>query len=153
MDPLTNPYAPGAGIPPPELAGRDGILAAADLAVQRRRLCRRGRSLMFIDLRGVGKTVRGRRCPSPKWAASAMPFQTAPLGPEDVGFRRPTVRPGVRRREGAGHGSIAPVDVGCCLDFDQGVVLDQIVDDNHRHGREVFSENTLIGLTDLPLPC
>jgi len=57
MDPLTNPYAPGAGAPPPELAGRDGILAAADIAIQRRGLCRPARSLMFIGLWGVGKTV------------------------------------------------------------------------------------------------
>ena len=57
MDPLTNPYAPGAGTPPPELAGRDSILAAADVAIQRNRLCRPARSFMFIGLRGVGKTV------------------------------------------------------------------------------------------------
>ncbi len=57
MNPLTNPYAPGAGAPPPELAGRDGILDAADIAIQRNRLCRPARSLMFIGLRGVGKTV------------------------------------------------------------------------------------------------
>ena len=57
MDPLTNPYAPGAGTPPPELAGRDSILAAADIAIQRNRLCRPARSFMFIGLRGVGKTV------------------------------------------------------------------------------------------------
>ena len=52
-----DPYAPGAGAPPPELAGRDGILDAADVAIQRSRLCRPARSLMFIGLRGVGKTV------------------------------------------------------------------------------------------------
>ncbi len=55
MDPLTNPYAPGAGAPPPELAGRDGILAAADIAIQRRGLCRPARSLVFIGLRPRGE--------------------------------------------------------------------------------------------------
>ena len=35
MDPLTNPYALGAGFTPPELAGRDTILAVADIAIQR----------------------------------------------------------------------------------------------------------------------
>ena len=57
MDPLTNPYAPGVGTPPPEPAWRDSILAAADVAIQRNRLCRPARSFMFIGLRGVGKTV------------------------------------------------------------------------------------------------
>ena len=57
MGPLTNPYALGAGNPPPELAGRDSILAAADVAILRNRLCRPARSFMFIGLRGVGKTV------------------------------------------------------------------------------------------------
>ena len=57
MDPLTNPFAPGAGTPPPELAGRDSILAAAELAIQRNRLCMPARSFMFIGLRGAGKTV------------------------------------------------------------------------------------------------
>ncbi len=57
MDPLTNPFAPGAGTPPPELAGRDSILVAADVAVQRNKACRPARSLMLVGLRGVGKTV------------------------------------------------------------------------------------------------
>ena len=54
---MTNPYAPGAGTPPPELAGRDGILSEADVAIQRNRACRPARSLMLVGLRGVGKTV------------------------------------------------------------------------------------------------
>ncbi|MDE0312719.1 MAG: AAA family ATPase [Caldilineaceae bacterium] len=57
MDPLLNPYAPGAGTPPPELAGRDAILADARLAVQRNRSGQSARSFMFVGLRGVGKTV------------------------------------------------------------------------------------------------
>ena len=57
MDPLLNPYAPGAGTPPPELAGRDTILADARLAIRRNRSGQSTRSFMFVGLRGVGKTV------------------------------------------------------------------------------------------------
>ena len=57
MDPLTNPYTPGAGFPPPELAGREQLLANAELAIKRNAIGRPTRSLMFIGLRGVGKTV------------------------------------------------------------------------------------------------
>ncbi len=57
MDPRVNPYAPGAGTPPPELAGRDDVLADARLAIQRNESGRSARSFMFVGLRGVGKTV------------------------------------------------------------------------------------------------
>jgi len=57
LDPQTNPYAPGAGTPPPELAGRDAILDEAKTAIQRNRLGKSSRSFIFVGLRGVGKTV------------------------------------------------------------------------------------------------
>lgn len=57
MRPQSNPYAPGAGTPPPELAGRDTILADAHIAIQRNKLGMSARSFMFVGLRGVGKTV------------------------------------------------------------------------------------------------
>ena len=57
MDPVTNPYAPGAGTPPPELAGRDELLRAVDIAGQRVRAGRHAKSVLMIGLRGVGKTV------------------------------------------------------------------------------------------------
>ncbi len=57
MDPIANPFAPGAGTPPPELAGRDDLLSAARIAIERARHGRSGRSLLLIGLRGVGKTV------------------------------------------------------------------------------------------------
>ena len=57
MNPRVNPYAPGAGTPPPELAGRDVVLAAALLAIQRNQSGHSARSFMFVGLRGVGKTV------------------------------------------------------------------------------------------------
>ncbi len=57
MDPITNPYAPGAGTPPPELAGRDELLRTVDIATQRIRAGRPAKSVLMIGLRGVGKTV------------------------------------------------------------------------------------------------
>ena len=57
MDPRLNPYAPGAGTPPPELAGREGVIEAASIALDRIRNGLVARSLMLVGLRGVGKTV------------------------------------------------------------------------------------------------
>lgn len=57
MDPRTNPYAPGAGTPPPELAGRDEIIERASIALDRFRNGLPARSLLLVGLRGVGKTV------------------------------------------------------------------------------------------------
>lgn len=57
MDPRTNPYAPGAGTPPPELAGRDDIIERAAIALDRIRAGRASRSVILYGLRGVGKTV------------------------------------------------------------------------------------------------
>ena len=57
MDPIRNPYAPGAGTPPPELAGRDELREQARIALARVRIQRPTKSLLLIGLRGVGKTV------------------------------------------------------------------------------------------------
>jgi hypothetical protein len=57
VDPVRNPYSPGAGTRPPALVGRDGEIEAMDVALQRLRLGRDGRSQMLTGLRGVGKTV------------------------------------------------------------------------------------------------
>lgn len=57
MDPVRNPYSPGAGSPPPALVGRDTELEAFDIAVQRLGIGRSAKSLMLTGLRGVGKTV------------------------------------------------------------------------------------------------
>jgi len=57
VDPVRNPFAPGAGTPPPELAGRDELLAAARVAMERVRIGRPAKSLLMVGLRGVGKTV------------------------------------------------------------------------------------------------
>ena len=57
MDPIRNPYAPGAGSPPPELAGRSVIRRDVEVRLQRLRLGRPAKSVMLVGLRGVGKTV------------------------------------------------------------------------------------------------
>lgn len=57
MDPVRNPYAPGAGTPPPELAGRGEIRETARIALERARIGRSSKSIIMVGLRGVGKTV------------------------------------------------------------------------------------------------
>jgi len=57
MDPVRNPYAPGAGTPPPELAGRDELRDTVRIALARVRLGRPTKSVLMVGLRGVGKTV------------------------------------------------------------------------------------------------
>jgi len=57
MDPLENPFSPGAGSPPPELVGRDAILEQAQIALHRLRAGRPAKSMILVGLRVVGKTV------------------------------------------------------------------------------------------------
>ena len=57
MDPVKNPYSPGAGTPPPALAGRDELLETVRIALDRIRGGRPTKSILMIGLRGVGKTV------------------------------------------------------------------------------------------------
>lgn len=57
MDPIRNPFAPGAGSPPPELAGRDNVRQKMKLCLGRLRIGRPAKSVMLVGLRGVGKTV------------------------------------------------------------------------------------------------
>jgi AAA ATPase domain len=57
MDPVRNPFAPGAGTPPPELAGRDELRERVRIAIDRIRLGRPAKSVLMVGLRGVGKTV------------------------------------------------------------------------------------------------
>ena len=57
MDRRTNPYAPGAGTPPPELVGRDALIEDAEIALDRLRNGLAAKSLLMVGLRGVGKTV------------------------------------------------------------------------------------------------
>jgi len=57
MDPIRNPYSPGAGSPPPELAGRNALRAQLAIALARIRRGNQAKSVLMVGLRGVGKTV------------------------------------------------------------------------------------------------
>ncbi len=57
MDPVCNPFAPGAGSQPPELAGRDEIISDAEIALKRVLEGRHHTSQILLGLRGTGKTV------------------------------------------------------------------------------------------------
>jgi hypothetical protein len=57
MSPITNPYNPGAGTPPPELAGRDELREKVRICIERLRIGNSAKSLILVGLRGVGKTV------------------------------------------------------------------------------------------------
>lgn len=74
MDPRLNPYAPGAGTPPPELAGRDDLIERSAIALDRIRAGRAARSFVLYGLRGVGKTVLLNRI---RQEADARGFATA----------------------------------------------------------------------------
>lgn len=81
MDPVKNPYAPGAGTPPPELAGRDDLLNSVSVALQRVRAGRPAKSVLMIGLRGVGKTVLLERMRSDAAADGFATFRVeAPEG-------------------------------------------------------------------------
>jgi hypothetical protein len=57
MDAIKNPFSPGAGSPPPELVGREGILEQARILLGRIKEKRSEKSILLTGLRGVGKTV------------------------------------------------------------------------------------------------
>ena len=57
MDPIKNPFSPGAGAPPPELVGRDHVLEQTRILLGRVKKKRPEKSILLTGLRGVGKTV------------------------------------------------------------------------------------------------
>lgn len=57
MDPVLNPFAPGAGSQPPELAGRADVRETVRIHNERLRIGRQAKSVLMVGLRGVGKTV------------------------------------------------------------------------------------------------
>ena len=57
MDAVSNPFSPGAGTPPPELAGRDELRETVRVAIERVRRSFPTKSILMVGLRGVGKTV------------------------------------------------------------------------------------------------
>ena len=81
MDRLDNPFAPGAGAPPPELAGRSDIIDLANVSLHRVRRGRPEKSQMLLGLRGVGKTVLLNRI---RTLAEDLEYHTVLLeAPED----------------------------------------------------------------------
>lgn len=57
MDPVNNPFSPGAGAPPPELAGRNELRETIRIAIERVKKGMPTKSVLMVGLRGVGKTV------------------------------------------------------------------------------------------------
>lgn len=57
MDPVNNPYSPGAGTRPPELTGREHLRKSMQIAIARKRKGLNAKSILMVGLRGVGKTV------------------------------------------------------------------------------------------------
>jgi hypothetical protein len=74
LDPVRNPFAPGAGTPPPELAGRADVIEAGVTALRRLAIGKPSKSLILVGLRGVGKTVLLNRL---REEAEAAGFKTA----------------------------------------------------------------------------
>ena len=73
MNPITNPYNPGAGTPPPELAGRNELREKVRICIERLRIGNSAKSLILVGLRGVGKTVLLDRM---RWDAESTGIQT-----------------------------------------------------------------------------
>lgn len=86
MDPFSNPYAPGAGASPPELAGRDALRETVRIALERIRQGRPAKSVLMIGLRGVGKTVLLDRLRDEAEAVASI--RSASRRPRIVRFRR-----------------------------------------------------------------
>lgn len=87
MDPIRNPYAPGAGQRPPELAGRDEQLDAFEVVLARVARARPERSVVLTGLRGVGKTVllNAMRSAAVRAGWGTGKFEARP----DLSIRRP----------------------------------------------------------------
>lgn len=87
MDPINNPYAPGAGQRPPELAGRDEQLRTFEVVLERIAKGRPERSIVLTGLRGVGKTVllNTLRSAAVRRGWGSGKFEARP----DQGLRRP----------------------------------------------------------------
>jgi hypothetical protein len=94
MDRFRNPYAPGAGIQPPELTGRDQILENTHIDLKRLLAGRPVRGLMLLGLRGVGKTVLLNRI---KRDADDLLFQTVKIEAPEGGRLSQLIVPELRR--------------------------------------------------------
>lgn len=107
MDPMRNPFSPGAGAPPPELVGRDPILEQARILLGRVQAGRPEKSLLLTGLRGVGKTVLLNEM---QRRAAATGYRTLSVEAHEARSLGPLLAPGLRsllydlnRMAGAGH--------------------------------------------------
>ena len=94
MDRRDNPYAPGAGLQPPELAGRDRLIEEATIDLERVLARRPTRGLVLLGLRGVGKTVLLNRL---RAIADEQGFQTARIEAPEGGALPDLLAPELRR--------------------------------------------------------
>jgi hypothetical protein len=94
MDAALNPYAPGAGTPPPLMAGRDALVSIADLALTRAKTGRPAKSFVAIGLPGVGKTVVLNRVHD---IADQKGYQSAFIEAEEDGSLIKSLLPHLRR--------------------------------------------------------
>jgi len=94
MDRRRNPFAPGAGLQPPELAGRDKLLEEATIDMERVLLKRPTKGMMLLGLRGVGKTVLLNRL---LVLANQKDFQTAKIEAPEGGHLPELLAPELRR--------------------------------------------------------
>ena len=94
MDRRENPYAPGAGLQPPELAGRDSLLEDATIDMERLLKRRPTKGLMLLGLRGVGKTVLLNRLYA---TANDNGFLTAKVEAPEGGVLPELLAPELRR--------------------------------------------------------
>lgn len=98
MDPRKNPFAPGAGSPPPELAGRDPVLESIAISLDRIASGRHAKSILMIGLRGVGKTVLLNRIAQEAEARKIIcPIFEAPEGRSLPSMLAPTLRSALLR--------------------------------------------------------
>ena len=95
MDPVRNPYAPGAGQRPPELAGREQELHSFDVTLERVGRARPERSVVLTGLRGVGKTVLLNALRSSAvrrgWGTGKLEIRPGPLAAHNP-WRPPCIR-------------------------------------------------------------
>ena len=107
MDRRNNPYAPGAGLQPPELAGRDKLIETATIDMERALAGRPTKGMMLLGLRGVGKTVLLNRLLA---IATQNGFQTIKIEAPEGGALPELLAPALRSilyaldlKAGAGH--------------------------------------------------
>lgn len=94
MDPISNPFSPGAGSPPPELVGREPVLEQARILLGRVRAGRPEKSLLLTGLRGVGKTVLLNEI---QRLAAAAGYRTIELEAHEDKRLGPLLAPSLRR--------------------------------------------------------